>query len=191
MIKITRQNRAKYIGILLLVLVFAFFGFQLFRQWQQKQNFNKAEKSLDTLATQIEQTIGKADEVKKTKSCDRPNLKFEKGPLSCDVQVSLLYADSGLEESNQFMISLSRKQVTKLRIGSGGSTDLVFLPKNSISGSQSFYQATSNISGLSCGYSYKYPSGISQEDSNTPEKGFLVSISCGGPAVYQFYPLHN
>ncbi len=157
----------------------------------QKQNFAKAEASIDALAAKIEQTIGKPDETKKTKTCDRANLKFEQGPLGCNITVSLLYKNSEQAKANQLMETLSKLNSSKLRVGSGSSRGLSFVSKDVTQGAQVFYQDAPKIENLTCVFGYRYPSGINQVDPPRNEEGFAVSISCGGPAMAEFFPETN
>lgn len=76
-------------------------------QYMEKRNFAKAETILDNLAQQIQDKVGKADEIKKEKSCDRANLKSEKGPFGCDVDISLFYTNKNSVEATEIMRNVS------------------------------------------------------------------------------------
>jgi hypothetical protein len=163
----------------------------LYQVRQEKRDFAKAEQTIDSLSQQIEQTIGKPDEAKKNKSCSRPNLKYETGPLSCSVTFNLWYKNQGFENSNNLMEKISKNHAAKIRIGSGSSSGLSFVPKKETNGVQIFYQDIESINKLFCVIGYRYPTGLDQVEPDTNEEGFAVNISCGGPASHQFFPIQE
>lgn len=156
---------------------------------QEKQNFAAAEAKLDDLAKQIEQTVGKPDEVKKEKSCDRANLLSSTGPLICSVSFNLLYKNTGAESATALMKKTSSLSNKELRIGSGVANGTSFIATTKQRGEQTFFQDFSSPTKPSCSYSYSYP-GIDRNFAVSGEN-FVVGISCGGPAMDQYFPLKN
>lgn len=156
---------------------------------QQKQNFDKAEASLDTLAAQIQQTIGKADETKKEKTCGRANLKSEEGPLICSVSATLLYKQKDSVASSALMMTLVSDNNKKLRIGSGISKGASFFPTSERRGQQTFYQDFPEQTKPTCTYSYNYPATLREFD--TSEENFKIEMTCGEPAIKEFFPLKD
>lgn len=193
--KKTQNNLRKPIYGLLIVaglgLLIFFFVVQPLQVHKQKQDFAKAETSLDTLAAKIEQTIGKADETKKVKSCDRPNLKYEQGPLSCSVLISLIYKDKTVDDANNYLNSYSKTIPTTLRSGSSFVTGSSFTKLDNQKLTQVFYQSLPESGDLVCTISYRYPSGIDQDMLTTEDRGFLISGLCSGPARNEFFPLKD
>lgn len=155
----------------------------------QKANFDKAEASLDTLAKQIETLIGKPDEIKKEKSCDRANLLSEKGPLVCTVSEYILYRNRNSEESTQFMEKLSGLSKQAIRTGSVSATNQRFVSALTIKGEQTFYQDFDLISGLNCSFSYSYPA--TQREFITSGENFEAGIICSADSMSEFYPLND
>lgn len=159
---------------------------------QQKQNFDKAEASLDTLAAQIQQTIGKADQTKKEKSCDRANLLTEKGPLGCDVSFYLLYEDKNASQSTDLMKHTS-SIVSTSPLDLLGKPVNAFVPKDVRGGDQTVDQDAINVAGLSCGVQYIYPvtTKLGQPFKPQVPENLEIVISCSGPAMKEFFPLKD
>lgn len=156
----------------------------------QKQNFDKAEVSLDALAIQIQDKIGKADETKKEKSCDRAHLKSESGPLGCGITVALLYKNSDAVGSNKLMEDVLKLRDGSVRIGSGTAHGSAFVSKNTQSGTQIFYEDIAADDPITCVISYRYPSALDQ-NTITEDDSFALGLSCNGPAMKEFYPLKD
>lgn len=155
----------------------------------QKQNFDKAEASLDALAVQIQDKIGKADETKKEKTCDRANLLSERGPLGCDVSIHLLYRNRDSVASSELMRTLSSFSTKSLRIGSGVAKGNAFIPVSQQRGEQTFFQDFSILTSPSCSYSYSYPA--TDRSFDVTGENFDVGVTCGGSAMKEFYPLKD
>ncbi len=187
--KILRYSLYGLLGVV--VLGFVSYGFVI-RPLQirnQKQSFDKAEASLDTLATQIQQKIGKADEIKKEKTCDRANLLTEKGPLGCDVSIHLLYKNKDSATSSSLMKTIAAFSVKELRIGSGSSKGDAFIPVSMQRGEQTFFLDFSATTKPSCSFSYSYPA--TDREFTVTGENFAVGMTCGGSALKEFYPLKD
>ena len=177
------------LGVGVLGVIVFFFVIRPLQIRSQKQSFDKAEASLDTLATQIQEKIGEADEVKKEESCGRANLKSEEGPLICSTRAYLLYRNTDSLVSSRFMTTLSKDNSSSLRIGSGSAKDKSFIPITSQRGEQTFFQDFSNDTEPNCSYTYSYPA-TDREFAVTGEN-FEVGMICGGPALKEYYPLKD
>ena len=157
--------------------------------YRQKAEFGKAEKEIDALYAQIVEKVGKPDQEKKEKSCNRPNLKFEKGPLSCFVASYLLYENKNLEQSNNLMVEISSLGNQPLRIGSVSSQANAFTYPPRRNGDQVFFQSLGTKTPLSCTFSYVYPAKEQDEFKLNSETGFEIGIDCGGPAILEYFPV--
>ncbi len=153
----------------------------------QKAQFDKAEASLDALVLEIEAKIGKADEVKKEKSCGRANLKNAEGPLICSVSVDLLFASTDVNSANGSLQKLLGSNNKKLRIGSAAAEGTSFLPTSEKRSDQTFFQDFQTASEPSCAYSYRYPA--NEGVFKLGGENFEVGMTCGGPAFKEYYPL--
>lgn len=179
------------LGAGVLGCVVLFFVVRPLQIHNQQRSFDKAEANLDTLATQVQEKIGKANEIKKTKSCDRANLLNAKGPLGCDISVGLLYLDSNSTQSSEKMISISDFLKSPVRIGSGATHGSTFLSRSTTNGLQIFYSDVENVDKLSCSASFRYPSTVDEKLADTQIEQFLVNLSCGGSAYKEYYPLKD
>jgi len=158
---------------------------------QQKQNFTKAESRLDELAKQIEATIGKPDATKKDKSCGRANLLSEKGPLGCDVSIYLLYENKTADISSALMQKVALFSDSNLRIGSGSAHGKSFVNKSQQRGEQTFFQNFGATSQLPCSFSYSYPLMDRKIFIPKAEENLQIGLSCGGPAMAEYYPVNK
>ena len=121
------QKIIRFAGISVLVLVaVAFLGYWLavrpLQARNQKQNFDKAESQIDALAEQIQQTIGRADETKKEKTCGYASQVYGRGRRSCGVTLSLFFTGKNLAQSND-ALSLVSKVVGGLLYEAFGRSD--------------------------------------------------------------------
>ncbi|MES2971825.1 MAG: hypothetical protein V4702_05890 [Patescibacteria group bacterium] len=155
----------------------------------QKQQFEKAEASLDTLAAQIEQTIGKPDETKKEKTCGRANLKSSQGPLICSIRSYLLFRSKTADSASSLMAQLSTLSNKELRIGSGAARGTSFTSSSPQKGEQTFYQDFSLDSEPSCSFSYSYPA--TDREFTVEGENFELGLVCGGKSLSQLYPIKD
>ena len=159
----------------------------------QKQNFDKAEASLDALATQIQDKIGKADETKKEKSCDRANLLSEKGPLSCDIAIYMLFTDKNALKATDLMHNVVALLAGSPTLKILGKPVTAFVPRDVYGGDQTIDQDSDDFANLNCGVQYIYPviPKLDQPFKTTNAENLLVSLSCSGSATKEFYPLKD
>ncbi len=141
---------------------------------QEKKRFEAASVELDKLAQEIQSKVGLSQEVKEEYSCDRPNQKFSKGPLSCDVGYKLIYADESASGSMERVSTISQISSEPLRAGSIGMETANFNENNK---RQKIFQDIKSIQEFSCFISYEY---------HTSQ--FEVIVSCGGSARSEYYP---
>ena len=62
----------------------------------EKQQFNKAEKALDSLYVDIVAELGEPVSYEKDKSCSRSSAKYSSGRLSCSIEYRLSYGEGDL-----------------------------------------------------------------------------------------------
>ncbi len=146
---------------------------------KEKQRFESAAVELEKLSQEIQTKFGSAAAVRKIKFCDRPNLKFQKGPLSCDVTYELDYALSAAE-SNQLINRSAEIGPGQLRKGYAHMEGTQFIAE--YSKQQAIFQDYKSIEGLKCTLAYIF----ANKDTSTV---LTLSISCGEPARSKHYPL--
>lgn len=188
------QRILRYLLILFAVLVVAAIAYRIYQIQQEKRDFAKAEQSIDSLALQIEQLIGKPAETRKEKTCARASRKFDAGPLACTVSSFMLFRDKGLNGSNDAFSkvsnfvtspvyeSLGRDTVTKFTDYEGRGMGLTLL--------QDFQSPGSDIT---CKISYTHPVVDTFEKvfEKTQLTDLRLAISCGGPTIKALYPMHD
>jgi hypothetical protein len=157
----------------------------------QRNQFKKAEVQLNYLADQIQVKIGKADQVKTEKSCAYASRTYGKGPRGCGIIVYLFYANRNAEKSTALTLGSSALLGTKLT--QFGDVATGFTAANMRDGEQNINQDYGHIDSLSCGVQYTYPV---KEKLNQPFKpinseNLQIALSCGGPAMTEFYPVEK
>ena len=165
----------------------------------QKKNFDKAEASLDTLAEQIQQTIGKADETKKEKSCGYASQEFGRGSRSCGVSLNLLFRSRPIEEVNKIMSRVASSVGGELYYFLGSKDlDGKPYPQNFTTSNartdDRFSQNLSAPDNLNCSIEYIYP--VTKLENKDTFKDLVgenmgIYLSCGGPTLKEFYPLKD
>ena len=172
----------------LIVGVLVYFGLI----WREKKQFALAEKEIDALYAQIVEKIGKPDQEKKTKSCGYASRVYGKGPRGCSVTQRLLYESSGLGESNKIMVDvLKLSNGTYLQTFGDKSKNRFTDQENRTD--QHISQDYRDIGDLSCGISYYFPVVKEFSDDFEPRalENLQIEISCGGPALAEYFPIKN
>lgn len=172
--------------ILITVLVFgilAFIGINKLIIYQQKQQFDAAEASLDKLYGDIVAQVGQPTDVKKDKSCSYASAEVGKGQLGCGFGYQLQYAVSDVSDANKIQSKaiqtfktehiLKLKYIRELGIEDGKSS----LPGKNTAGDLVCTKP------ITCSFSISY---TDQKDHN-----LMLSITFGGPAKAEFYPVKN
>ncbi len=185
------QRILRYLLILLAVLVVAAIAYRIYQIQMEKRDFAKAEQSIDSLAQQIEQRIGKPTETRKEKTCDRANMKNAKGPLGCDISLDLLYKKLDVNQANTHFLELTDLSSSQIRVGSGATSGKAFKDPALQRGVQTFYQDLPDFSSLRCGLGFSYPSNFENKITTEDENNFIVTISCTGFPTQQLFPLRD
>lgn len=185
MVKSKNQLVLRY--LLLGVVAFLVIGlcFKMYQIRSEKRAFAKAEVYIDSLAADIQNTIGQASETKKEKSCDRPNMKYTQGDLRCNVAISLSYPISDASVASDLMHKAASGIDNPIRPASAAAEGSAFVSQAAKKGEQIFYQKTAPQSSLSCTISYTYSS-----DTNT-EKTLELHLGCSANTISRLFPLRD
>lgn len=196
MAQIKKQHFIRYVvyGVLGLAAVSCIVYFFIIKPIQirnQKQNFAKAEARLDDLEKQIEQKIGKPDQIKKDKSCSYASRVYERGPRVCGISIYMLYANRNLDFANRTLKSATDLVGTKLYNQLLRDEASEFTPYDGRGASQSFSQALPNPGNLNCSIQYLFPV-VPLHDKTFPDasgENVEIALSCGAPAMAELYPV--
>jgi hypothetical protein len=176
------------VALLVVGLLGYFLAYKPYAVKKDRELFTKAEATTEEMYSKVIATIGQPDQLQREKSCDRANLKSEKGPLLCDVSINLQYSDKDLSNSNDVLHSLQSLGTSPIRIGSGAANGNEFVSPTNQKGLQMFFQDYTHIGKLNCTLGYIYP----YEGTNTPAaQGIEVALSCSGPAKAEHFPLKD
>lgn len=189
--EITPKLLRKILGFsvlgLLVVGVLVYFGLI----WREKAQFAQAEKEIDALYAQIVERVGKPDQEKKEKSCDRPNLKYKKGPLSCSVTVYALYDNSDFVRAGKLMSTISSLSSSALRPGSATTIGQMGFVTPDRTNSQVFFQSVNLAPGLSCSISYDFAASQQDEFTLSGPSGVEIGVGCNRSAILEYFPMKN
>ena len=166
-------------------------GTYIFLIQREKAQFNQAEKEIDALFAQIIEKVGKPDQEKKEKSCDRPNLKFDKGPLSCSIDRYLLFSNKDASSATEILKKVSVLGNGNLRLGSAATTGVAFSDNIQRSGDQRFFQNLESHTTLSCNLSYTYPADEQNIFTVNSQGAIIIGLGCYSSAMVEHYPLRD
>jgi len=194
-------------GLVILGGLTVFFGLQIRTDRTiaaDKARFAQAEKDIYDISAEIVATVGEPVKVTKDKSCSRPNLKFEDGPLSCAVSIISYHGiDSVSEATNRFKDISSTIQngwtlsETEVSNNISGNRKYEFeelvLDYEPLRDSQQIFEKyDSHIKSMRCVSSYNlYPSGLPPygnyfKNTNTT-LALAHSIGCSGSSSRSIY----
>lgn len=168
-----------------------FFAYQPLQIRKEKQNFAKAETTLDKLAKQIEDEVGKPDQIKKDKSCGYASRVSQRGPRGCGVSVALLYSNRDLVFANSSLADISSLYGTKIYDQLGRPDVIQFSLYAGRGSSQAFSQSIPAQESLNCSVQYSYPV-VPLFDKLFPDvsgENVQIYLSCGGSAMAEYYPV--
>lgn len=161
----------------------------------QKQNFDKAEASLDQLYNQIVAKVGKPDQYKKDKVCSYISQEFGKGPRNCHVSIYLLFENKDSAASTSLMNRVSFFSMSQLKSERLNSSLDSFKNYLQIKGPQTFDQKYSQIGNVQCGISYSYPVHPTYATIDPimtkANENLQIELACSGPAMAEFYTVKN
>lgn len=185
------------------VLVVGIFGFICVNKlivYNQKKQFDAAEKSLDTLYASIINEVGQPTDVKKDKSCGYASTEWGRGRRSCGISYQLSYKVNNSSEANSFRKKIEQQVESQDNtIISAGSLNRAPLEEPNL-GNQ-YSQTNSNLRAslglLKCDGAYYYGKDLKETALNSDylriEKNtsFLVILGCSGDAKAEFYPVKD
>jgi hypothetical protein len=186
------KNRPAITVTIVLVLIAGLWGYHAVAKWQNKRQFEHARASIDQLYSDIVANVGKPDNHKRTDICSRPNMKFEQGPLSCDVDLSFIYGVENEPEALDKMHKIQNVINSHKDFNSQGAVSKLI---SSSSIGSNLYQGardTYKYEDLDCVvvFTYDTPSETYLELTNSlSKKTFYISIGCGGYARSEVFPL--
>jgi len=157
---------------------------------KEKQRFEAAATSLQTLADQIQASIGKAGDVKLEKSCDRANMKSNSSQLVCDRVIKLTNANQTPILATKPMEMVSRSFGSKLMrmtyfgVNSSDDDPAVFTTRENGNTGQAYAQKIQSFNDLSCSLNYGH-------DYRLNSGTFDINTVCTSPARAEHYPLKD
>ena len=214
-----RQKAKKNQGIILIffliVVVGGFVAYRQYSVWTDKQKFEKAQASIDTLYADIVVRLGPPNNYEHNQSCGRPNQKFEQGPLSCNVGLPSNYERSQScgrpnQKYNQGPLSCNVGIGFVYALNEGSDPlELIQSIDNVISLEQSGFKFNDSSlgneltppviikeylnkpSGMDCRIKYAYDSPqdihLELKDNSIGSSPLYVGLSCGSSARTEYY----
>lgn len=188
--------------ILILVLVFGILGFIGVNKliiYNQKQQFDQAEKSLDTLYANIVKDVGQPTSMTKDKSCSYASTEGGSGDRRCQISLALYYQNQ--EDEATANLTANNIDDTISKIKNSILVDNSLLGNLRFSASSDYFSRESNEvdakGGLICSVGYYYGTDLSrtilrnQYFKIPTGTNFITLISCYNDSLAEFYPVKN
>jgi hypothetical protein len=177
--------------ILIVVLAFGILGFIGVNKliiYNQKQQFDQAEKSLDTLYTNIVKDVGQPTSMNKDDFCSYRSVEFGQGDRNCSVGIYAYFSDITNKESALLIAKKTESalnQISNIEILRNlTQNDDKYVSPGNYSSSSDFKFKDQN---LECYISYT----LNKSGSRSSSSSFGMGLSCYGPAKDEFYPVKN
>lgn len=190
--KITLKRVLLYLLILAgVVLLLYLLVYQPYEVRKDRERYKQAELNLLAIRENVEKATGKAVSSTEIKTCTYASREFTRGPLSCNISIYLGFPGKNYSESTSLMINAARVVRTNLSNPINGSKENSFVPKEQRRGTQMFTQEFISDS-LICNVTYSYPDSLHNlKDVLNGVDGLEITLTCGGPAKAEFYPLED
>lgn len=186
------KNRPHIFLVALIFLGGGFFAYQSYAKWQDKNKFKQAQASINELYSEIVAKVGQPDNYQKTNSCSRPNLKFEQGPLSCDVDIDFIFGVKNESEALNLFKNIQNtiKARSDLFVQDGRlETNIpsVLVASDIYRIARDEYKSSGGVRCVAV-YTYNTPSETYLKlTKDIGKQTFYVTIGCNGNAKYEYY----
>ncbi len=195
--------------VILLGIAASAFGWHVYQTQAiaaDKARFVQAEKDVAEVSRAIIAATGAPLKVESTKTCVRPHMKFNNGPLSCDVDQSLFYEVQDPNVANGRFMSVSQivrskmfhKSTTYPSEARKGSEPLESSPTNEQTTREDYQKIIETYqddkADISCHAVYEFYNSASppypEYEVQTKSTYLLgISVNCGDSAKSQYYPM--
>ncbi|HEX8182917.1 MAG TPA: hypothetical protein VF575_04945 [Candidatus Saccharimonadales bacterium] len=168
-----------------------------------KARFAQAEQDISRISQNIITTLGEPLRVDNSKFCSKPRMKYETGPLSCNVSQTIFYPANNPQDANTIMSNSSvllDSKWTRVQSSIGGerkqfsTSDTVSNPMlNYQKIIQKYYNENVNIA---CDIVYGFymaslpPDPAFAVKSNS-DYSVVLNLSCNDKAEAEYYPLDS
>ena len=163
---------------------------------KERAQFAQTEKDLESSVKKIISSLGNPDKLLSDNHCAFASQEFGRGQLGCSVQITLIYGtsgkDVGLARADSISAILKRDDSLNYVSSSSALNDIGDPSQVAVVLKDEGYRDTST--GLQCGVMYYYYTSRSQITgyptiATVQPYIDLISLSCGGEARSQLYPL--
>lgn len=193
------------VAALLIVVTSALVAWKIYHNHQvatDKARFAQAERDISDLSRQIVAAAGQPAKTESDKYCSRPNLKLDKGPLSCDVMEIYYFSVNDASEGTQKLTDITKPINLKWRLVKSSSSNnsgdgdafvgLDYSSKTPYQQKNKYYQMFDGMECVSSYYLYDRDT-LPSPDSYYTESGLVLGLilSCGDYAKIQHYPMKS
>jgi hypothetical protein len=193
-LKFLKTKKGKLVAVVTLVGlgVLTFWGYNTYQVRADKQRFEEARATIDSIYADIVTQLGEPDDYKRSNTCSRPYQEFTGyGAPQCDVGIIIVYGLENEEAANTNM-KLVQESASKPPKFMSNSTLDPSIAESSVT--NTIFNTASdsyNFKGLRCVINYVYdtPQETYLNIKDSTKKPFQVSIGCAGEAKSQLYKL--
>lgn len=188
------KHWAKVLAVVIVFGILGFIGINKLIIYNQKQQFDAAEVSLDKLYNEITTQVGQPTDVKKDKSCSYSSVEIGRGRLGCSIAGSLRY-DSEDAKSSQKLYENIHNIVASLKTFKIKNIQQIDFVNgiSSMNNSNPTMDIVANSSpSLNCYLTGVYYDKADVRNYPTIEKNYLeINYGCAGHPKAEFYPVKN
>jgi len=183
-----QKNWFAVLLVVVLLGVLAFIGVNRLIIYNQKKQFDQAEKSLDTLYADIVKNVGQPTSMKKDKSCSYRSEKYSQGERSCSVDIYMYFNDvNQQQDAMDLALRVEDSLMKNERINLTSTTaqnNNPYVSSHDYNSSDGFKFKDQQ---LSCYSDYT----LDKQALFSDTKSFRVTLSCYGNSRSEFYPVKN
>ena len=163
-------------------------GYLAFRQIEmriQKAEFKRAEAYVEETSENLKHNDGL--QIEKKKQCVYASTEYGKGRRSCVIRQSVLYLKKPVDEANELLSSISAVN-NKQKLEADHSTELIEF--NGLQKQQISQDLPEKFNDISCHVNYDYfPLTDKLFEESVSPQSFIVTVTCGGSALGEYYPV--
>jgi hypothetical protein len=193
-----RLSTAQLVLVSLGVLVLGFFVYRFITIQIDRQNFRKAEKTVEKIESLILAEMGAPSRVSNRKVCSYTNFTYSKGALGCMVGVDFEYSNKNNKDADSIVAAINKKLAATGDLRNAKDDPIYGIrsfgsPSTSSEGLNMQRNYKDDLSGLKCVISY----GRQPESTNTfhseavkySANSLFISFVCSGGAKAEYYSL--
>lgn len=184
------KHPAKFLGLLVIAGLLLYFAvINPILNKVEKDSFEESYVHLERLATNMQTSAGKAEEIKTLKSCGYSGQTFDRGWRSCSVAINMSFPSFDLQKSNDYFLKASKLVPDEPTSGTSKNQSDKF---EDINFYRQLFTQSYKFENSDCQIEYQY---IDTSKLTTPvpgaENGLEIELICFKEARAEHYPVND